>query len=408
MRKTTLIRGMAALATILLCVSAAPATERAEATPALSPVVEAPASAAKPLVQIAILLDTSGSMSGLIDQARTELWSIVNEFIFARQKGRQPEVQVALYEYGNNGLSAKTGWIRQIVPLTTDLDSVSEKLFALTTNGGNEYCGWVIREATQNLAWSDSPDDLKVIFIAGNEPFTQGPVDYRETCKAAITKGIVVNTIHCGTERAGVNGQWKDGAVLADGRHLNIDHNSHVVHIPAPQDAEIAALSTRLNDTYVPYGRTGRAAQERQMEQDSNAIKASPQSTIQRAVTKSSANYVNTGWDLVDGVRAGQVDLNAVEDEELPENMREMDAKQRRSYVSAKAAERARIQAKIQQLNEQRSRFIAEETKKQQKGPQTLGSAVKEVIREQAAKKNYSFKPAREAPEQSRDTSETK
>jgi hypothetical protein len=402
------VRIMAAVAASVLWASGALAAEEARPTAAVSPVVEAPASGPKPLVQIAILLDTSGSMSGLIDQARTELWSLVNEFILAEQQGRKPEVQVALYEYGNNGLSAETGWIRQIVPLTTDLDTVSEKLFALTTNGGDEYCGWVIREATQKLAWSARPNDLKVIFIAGNEPFTQGPVDYRESCKAAIAKGIVVNTIHCGTEFEGINGKWKDGAVLADGRSLNIDHNHQVVHIPAPQDVEIAALSVRLNDTYIPYGQAGQVAQERQMAQDNNAAQASPQSVVQRAVTKSSSNYVNTGWDLVDAVKAGQVDLKAISKKDLPEAIREMNAEQRRSHVAAKAAERAEVQARIQKLNEQRNQFVAEEMAKQQQQPQTLGSAMKRAIREQAATKNYTFTPANPPSEQLQGTSGTK
>ena len=170
----------------------------------------------KPLVQMAILLDTSGSMSGLIDQARAELWAIVNEFIFAKRNGKAPELQVALYEYGKSSLPGTEGYIRMIGPFTTDLDKVSEELFALSTNGGSEYCGWVIKEATQALEWSSSPDDLKVIFIAGNEPFTQGPVDYRQACKATVSKGIVVNTIHCGPERTGIDDKWKDGALLAE------------------------------------------------------------------------------------------------------------------------------------------------------------------------------------------------
>jgi hypothetical protein len=32
---------------------------------------------------------------------------------------------------------------------------------------------------------------------------------------------------------------WKDGADLADGKYMNIDHNAEFVHIDAPQDAEI-------------------------------------------------------------------------------------------------------------------------------------------------------------------------
>ena len=135
----------------------------------------------KPLVQIAILLDTSGSMEGLIEQAKSQLWKISNEFIKARQEGLAPTVQVALYEYGKSSLAQESGWIRQILPLTTDLDKVSEELFALRTNGGEEYCGWVIKRAVEDLEWSPASDAYKVIFIAGNEPFTQGPVKYGES-----------------------------------------------------------------------------------------------------------------------------------------------------------------------------------------------------------------------------------
>jgi hypothetical protein len=390
----------------LLAASAASATEPVESFVEVVPVAEVQPEADRPLVQMAILLDTSGSMSGLIDQARTELWSIVNEFIFAQRNGQQPEIHVALYEYGKSALPQKRGYIRQIVPLTTDLDKVSEELFALTTNGGAEYCGWVIQEATDGLEWSDSADDLKVIFIAGNEPFTQGPVDYKGACGKAIAKGIIVNTIHCGPDQQGIDGKWKDGAVVADGRYLNINHNRQVVHIAAPQDKEIAELGARLNQTYIPYGLEGGAAQERQLEQDGNAMQASPQAVVQRAVTKSSANYVNAGWDLVDAVRNKQVDLEEVKSEELPEHMRIMNPDERTAYVEGQANQRAEIQAKIQLLNEQRRKYVAEQMKKQQGDEQTLGSAIREAIRTQARTKQFTFQPApspaQGAPEGSR------
>ena len=138
MKSTTSVRCLIATIGILLGVAGVFA-DGTEPAAEVKPAMVAPPMGDKPLVQMAILLDTSGSMSGLIDQARTELWSIVNEFVFAEQNGRKPQVQVALYEYGNNGLSVETGWIRQIVPLTTDLDKVSQELFALKTNGGDEY-----------------------------------------------------------------------------------------------------------------------------------------------------------------------------------------------------------------------------------------------------------------------------
>ena len=272
----------------------------------------------KPLVQIAILLDTSGSMQGLIEQAKTELWSLVNEFIFAKRNDMEPIVQVALYEYGKSSLAKKDGYIRQILPLTTDLDKISEELFALKTNGGDEYCGWVIQEATRSLRWSDSFDDLKVIFIAGNEPFTQGNVDYNISCKEAIAKGIIVNTIFCGSESEGINGHWKDGAVLADGNFLNIDQNRQVVRntIAAPQDKEIAELNLKLNDTYIAFGSMGEVGLRRQMAQDLNASSSSSGVAAGRAVTKSSLNYRNSSWDLIDALKDKKVDWDSIKKKE--------------------------------------------------------------------------------------------
>ncbi len=355
----------------------------------------------KPLVQMAILLDTSGSMSGLINQARAELWAIVNEFIFAKRNGRQPELQVALYEYGKSSLPSKEGYIRMIVPLTTDLDKVSEELFALNTNGGSEYCGWVIDEATKALEWTGSADDLKVIFIAGNEPFTQGPIDYRQSCKAAVTKGIVVNTIHCGSEQVGINGKWKDGAVLADGQYLSIDQSRRAVHVAAPQDKEIAELGVKLNDTYIAYGRRGAEAQLRQSEQDRNAAAASPKARLGRAVAKSSYHYKNEAWDLVDAIDAEKVELEEIAKEELPEKLQNMSPEERKTYIEEKKKQRAKIQKRIQELNEQRKKYIAEEMKKRQQQDDTLGSAIIDAIRDQAEKKNFTFKSSETPSEKS-------
>jgi hypothetical protein len=398
MRNAMLTICVTAMVVGLWAIDAAFADERVMVTPvrevSVPPIVAEPIIEKKPLVQMAILLDTSGSMSGLIDQARAELWAIVNEFIFARRGGHAPDVQVALYEYGKNSLPPKGGYIRQIVPFTTDLDKISEELFALKTNGGDEYCGWVIQEATAKLEWSDSPDDLKVIFIAGNEPFTQGPVDYRKSCKAAIGKNIIVNTIHCGPESAGIDGKWKDGSVLADGKYLNINQDKQIVHIAAPQDKEIQELSVKLNDTYIAYGALGARNYARQSEQDSSNLSLSPEAAIQRSVAKSSANYINDHWDLVDAYAKDSDKLMELKEEELPENMRKMTGEEKKEYIETKAKERAEIQKKIQDLNEKRKIYVAAEMKKQQKpGEKTLGSAVIQAVREQAKKKNFKFEP---------------
>src|SRR5215211_7756058 len=160
-------------------------------------------------IMIALLLDTSNSMDGLIDQAKSQLWKIVNEVAAAKSvDGKRPNIKIALYEYGNDGLSADEGFIRQVSALSEDLDVISEKLFSLKTNGGNEFCGEVIKTALNQLAWSASKDDLKMIFIAGNEDFTQGSVSYQQACDAAKKKGVVVNTIYCGYVNEGINLGW--------------------------------------------------------------------------------------------------------------------------------------------------------------------------------------------------------
>ena len=349
--------------------------------------------APKPLIQIAILLDTSNSMDGLIEQAKGQLWKICNEFIKAKQKDVAPEVQVALYEYGKSSLSGESGWIRRIQPLTTDLDKISEELFALKRNGGEEFCGWVIKDAVNELEWSPRSDVYKVIFIAGNEPFTQGPVKYADACKAAINKGIIVNTIHCGTEAEGINTKWKDGATIADGKYLVIDHNRAVVTIEAPQDKEIARLGEELNKSYVAFGAKGKAGAERQKGQDANAAALAPASgaVVQRAIAKASANYQNSSWDLVDAAKDEKFAVSKLKSEELPAEMQKMNATERKAFIDKKAKERSELQAKIQKLTADRDQYVAQRTK-EGATTDTLDAAVISAVREQGAKQNLVFK----------------
>lgn len=345
------------------------------------------------LVQLAILLDTSNSMDGLIEQAKSQLWKIVNEFNGAKQGDKTPVVQVALYEYGNNNLSAGTNWIRQVLPFTRDLDKVSNELFKLTTNGGSEYCGAVIRDAIDKLEWDRSSKVYKAIFVAGNEPFTQGPISADDSCKSAISKGVIVNTIHCGSESDGVNGGWRRGAHIAEGKFLTIDQDKAVVHIEAPQDKEISRLSIELNATYIGYGAAAPAAAANQTAQDNNAARyKSTGAEVERALTKSGAGYFNTHWDLVDATKKGGVKLEEVKETDLPKPLKDLKPEDRQAYVDQKAAERVKIQADIHKLNEERLKFIA--TKQKEAGrTDTLDTAIGKTIREQAsARAQITFK----------------
>ena len=359
---------------------------------AAEPVKDTKLSADESLVQLAILLDTSNSMDGLIEQAKSQLWKIVNEFNDAKQGDKKPVVQVALYEYGNTNLSVGTNYIRQVLPFTRDLDKVSEQLFKLTTNGGDEYCGAVIREAIDKLDWDKNGQTYKAVFIAGNEPFDQGPIKPNDSCKTAIQKGIVVNTIHCGNRSEGENTGWRTGAALAEGRFLTIDQDKAVVHIEAPQDKEITRLSIELNRTYVTYGKDGARGIANQTAQDSNAFKYEKSgAAVQRALTKTSSNYKNSTWDLVDACKKDGVKLETLSDAELPKELKPLSPAARQAYIDEKAAERTKLQSDISRLNEERKKFVAEKAK-EKGGEATLDNAISQVVREQAAKKAIEFK----------------
>jgi hypothetical protein len=366
--------------------------------PAAEVFVAAPAeqAVAKPKIQIVVLLDTSSSMDGLINQARTQLWKMVNELGKAKCRQQQPDLEVSLFEYGNDSLPASEGYIRQIVPFTTDLDKISKELFTLRTNGGSEFCGQVIQQAVKTLNWSEQAGDLKCIFIAGNEPFTQGPVDYKDACKAAANKGITISTIHCGDLQTGLRTGWADGAKLADGNFMSINADEKFVEIATPYDAKITELSTKLNGTYVPYGsaQDRKAAVENQVAQDNNAISSGGlQSNATRAATKISGNYKNSHWDLCDAITEKKVDWKDLKDEQLPEEMRKLDAAGRQKFIDAKLAERKAIQDEIKQNSSDRQAFIDKARAEQKDKPaeNSLEAAIVKTAREQAAKKNFTF-----------------
>jgi hypothetical protein len=343
------------------------------------------------LIQMAILLDTSNSMDGLIGQAKSNLWKIVNELALTKKNGKVPNLEVALFEYGNNSLPQKNNYLKKIVPFTTDLDLISEELFNLDTNGGHEYCGAVIHDAVQDLKWSNNNKILKVIFIAGNEPFNQGKIDYKKSAKAAISKGIVINTIFCGDIQAGIDTNWKHGADLADGSYMNINHNLVEEYVKAPQDDEIMKLNEKLNKTYLGYGIIGKEKKELQVKQDKNAASMNKESEIQRAVSKSTLNYRNSSWDLLDAYENGTIDLKNIKDKELPEEMKGMNTKEKEKYINKMLKERKEIQNKIQVLNEERKKYI-NKVKKDNSKEESLDDVVIRVIKSQAIKKGYKVK----------------
>ncbi|PIB27297.1 vWA domain-containing protein [Maribacter sp. 4G9] len=342
----------------------------------------------KRTVKIALLLDTSNSMDGLINQAKSQLWDIVNEFTRAKCGNEtRPDLQIALYQYGNDNLSYSEGYIQQVLNFSSDLDEISEKLFSLTTNGGEEYCGEVIQTSLRQLEWGKDPDNLRMIFIAGNEPFTQGRLNYKDAVTNAKENDVVVNTIFCGNYEQGIETEWKRGAQLTGGEYMAIDHNREIVHITTPYDDIIIQLNSKLNKTYISYGAMASEYEENQASQDENAMSIGYGVAIKRAVSKSSRLYNNKSWDLVDASADDDFSLEKVEKESLPEELKGKSNEEIEKYIDNKRMERERIQAEIAEINKKREIYIAQNQKENTQGE--LESAMLNAIKKQAAQKKY-------------------
>jgi hypothetical protein len=357
------------------------------------PALAADKPAGKP-IDVVICLDVSGSMEGLIGSAKARLWDLVNDLAKIKPT---PNLRVGLYSYGSNEYDKTNGWVRPEVALTTDLDAVSMKLSRLKTParpGSDEYVARVCRDAVKDQPWSDDKDALKVIFVCGNEPASQDPtLKLGDIADMAKKKGIVINPIFCGPFNHPESADWKDFALLSGGRFLNIDMDRGVAVAAAPQDKELGELSTKLNGTYLYYGKDGALRAENQKAQDKVAGEVGAGATAARAVSKGGEFYRNEAWDLVDRMKADpKFDVKKVPEAELCDEMKKLKPEEREKYVKDKLAQREALQKQIFDLSVKREGWLKDEAKKNaSKADKVLNEALLSALREQAAKKGITI-----------------
>jgi hypothetical protein len=356
--------------------------------------VWAPGAAARPAVvkkssqiELAICLDTSNSMDGLIGSAKQQLWDIVNELAKAEPA---PTLRVALYSYGNDDYSSKVGWVRKEMDFSTDLDGLSERLFGLKTHGGTEYVGRVSRDALADLAWTPGSDVLKIVFVCGNEGADQDPdVSLKEIASSARRHDAVLNTIYCGNADDKDATGWRHLASLAGGRFSNIDQALVEVSVPTPYDKPLADLGQKLNDTFLFYGKEAAKKKANQLAQDANAAMLSQGAAAARAQSKAGAIYKSASDDLVERAeKDSQFDINSLPEAEMPAKVRAMRPEARAAHVRDLAAQRQKIQKEITELGKKRQAYLRAEAKKRSpKGAKALSEAVGGMLREQAKSK---------------------
>jgi hypothetical protein len=355
----------------------------------LSTMAALPAYAAKtkqsPKVDVVFVLDTTGSMGGLIEGAKLKIWSIANSIIGGAPT---PDLRVGLVGYRDVG----DAYVTRSFGLSEDLDEVYGNLMSFTADGGGdtpEHVNRALHEAVENMEWNPDGKALRILFLVGDAPphtdYDDG-FDYEEICESAVRRDIIINTIQCGNmaETAGI---WREIALLGEGEYAAIAQSGGMRSVPTPMDAELSRLSVELDATVVAFGDEGDLVRKR--EADEMAASMPPAAAAERGVYKSTSGRMGT-YDLIGALESGEVKLEEIESGSLPEEMRDMSAAEKESYLAGKKAKRDDIRRRIAQLSLERDRFIKAKLAEAGDGD-SFDAQVLSMIRAQAVDKGIEY-----------------
>lgn len=350
----------------------------------------------KSKIELVFVLDTTGSMSGLIKAAKDKIWSIANTMATAKPA---PEIKIGIVGYRDRGDT----YITTITEMTEDLDQVYKKLMDFRANGGGdtpESVNQALYDAVQKNNWSGDKKTYKVIFLVGDAPPHMDyfmDVKYQQTCIEASKKGIIINTIQCGN-LSGTKEIWMEIAALTNGHYFRVSQGGDSRDYKTPYDKEIAKKSRELHKTKVYYGDRKFHIKNRKKLGAIEEIysKAKISSIAKRSsynMTKSGQKNLIGSQELIDSVSSGKVKLKDIKVKELPKNMQKMTVKEREAFISRKHIERKRLYRELKQLNKKRQNYILTIVRKEKdKGKNSLDMKIYNSIKKQAASKDIEYK----------------
>jgi Mg-chelatase subunit ChlD len=357
--------------------------------PAGDPPLVNPLANERSRIDVVFVLDTTGSMGGLIQAAKEKIWSIASTMAAAQPA---PEIRMGLVAYRDRG----DDYVTRMVDLSTDLDSMYATLMDFQANGGGdgpESVNQALHDAVHEISWSPEEHTYKVVFLVGDAPphmDYQDDVKYPVTLAAAQQKGIVVNAIQCGRD-GGTTPQWQQIARLGQGRYFQVEQAGGAVAIATPFDERLAKLSASLDETRLYYGsREEKAEHERKVAatEKLHAL-SSVSSRARRAafnVTPSGAgNFLGEG-ELVDDVASGRVDLSDIEHDKLPEPLQAMAPAEQEAMIAAKVQRRDELQRQIRDLAGQRAGYLKKKVAEAGGAKDSLDEKLYRAVREQAGK----------------------
>lgn len=337
-------------------------------------------------LEMVFVLDTTGSMGGLIEGAKQRIWGIINEVM---QKPTKPRVRVGLVAYRDNG----DEYVTKLLVITEDLDKAYTTLMDYQANGGGdtpENVRKALAEGVRGAGWSKSRRGLaQIVFLVGDAPpqnYEQEP-DVLTTTAEAVAKNMIVNTIQCGSI-GGTKEIWQSIALRGEGKYFAIAQDGGVQAISTPYDAKLAELALKVGKTYVTYGskKKREANVVAQMSVEVTVAAGAPiGAQADRAVNKAVNTFQYDG-DLVQDIENESVKIEDVKKDDLPEELQKLSVAERKKEIDRRIAERKKIRAEILALSKQRDAFIAAERQKQGKA-NGFDTAVAQALREQLLRK---------------------
>ncbi|HKR11166.1 MAG TPA: vWA domain-containing protein [Pyrinomonadaceae bacterium] len=348
----------------------------------------------QPTMEMVFVLDTTGSMGGLLSGAKQRIWGIVNEVM---QTTSLSSVKVGLVAYRDRG----DQYVTQVLPLTEDLDKVYSTLMDYEAGGGGDEAENVRRALAEGVAkagWSQSSSKhAQILFLVGDAP----PHDYADepdtltTADLAVKQGIIVNTIQCGNSGA-TKQTWEAIARRGQGQYFLIPQNGGVDTISTPYDEQLSQLGSRLGGTYLAYGggagaegESYRASRKEMADSTEVAVatRSAPAAAAERSVNKALNSKAYIG-DLLQDIENGSAKLESIKTEDLPSELKQLSAEERTKEIEKRLAERSEIRKQILSLSKQRTEYIAAEQKKRNGTARNgFDVAVSAALRAQLAKK---------------------
>ena len=344
----------------------------------------------KPRIEVCFVLDTTGSMSGLIEGAKQKIWSIANELTRAKPT---PEIRMGLIGYRDRG----DAYVLKTFDLTNDIDTIYGQLQTFQAAGGGdtpESVNEALQEAVTKMTWSVDKKVLKTIFLVGDAPphmdYANGP-KYSEVCQQAVKKDLVINTVQCGNmpETAAI---WQEIAHASEGNYAAIGQTGNMMAIHTPMDAELATLNRKLGITLIGYG--GERARHAILSKQA-AAEAAPASVAADRLAFN-ARYglaVQGDGELLDSLNSGRVKLESIRKDDLPTELQKLDEKELKAEIDKKQTERNQLQAQIQKLGKEREEFLVGERKRlaQSGKADSFDEKVASFIQSQAARKGINY-----------------